>query len=238
LAYADDTIISTSAVKTTLDLIMFTLGEYEKQSGQLINKSKSSFYVYRNTTHNLVHQAEEITCYYKGKFPFTYFRCPLFHSKKRNFFYNDLIKKIRKKLQAWKGEILSFGVYCKASQYIYYQLLILQSVSSMISTSFLLNSYGTVVMRVEEDIGFHGLTFVCLKMREVYDLDPCLIFQKCCLLSYGGFLGQRSHFGLTLCEINIVKKLFLKRGSGEGAHNYGSTCLKLGILLIRKSGGK
>ncbi|KAH0695912.1 hypothetical protein KY289_013394 [Solanum tuberosum] len=45
LAYADDTVIFIIAEKKSLDLVMERLGIYEDQSGQMINKEKSCFYV-------------------------------------------------------------------------------------------------------------------------------------------------------------------------------------------------
>ncbi|XP_019242028.1 PREDICTED: uncharacterized protein LOC109222078, partial [Nicotiana attenuata] len=46
LAYADDTIIFASAHPPSLSKIMEVLGNYEKISGQMINKDKSSYYMY------------------------------------------------------------------------------------------------------------------------------------------------------------------------------------------------
>lgn len=109
MAYVDDTIILTSADKNSLELIMTTLHEYEKVSGQLINKGKSSFYMFQNAAINLVQQVEESTGFVKGSFPFKYLGCPIFHSRKKKVYYNDLIKKVKDKLQNWKGRLLSHG---------------------------------------------------------------------------------------------------------------------------------
>lgn len=45
----------------------------------------------------------------RGPFPFTYLGCPIIHAKKRRSDYNELIKKVKNKLQTWKGKILSYG---------------------------------------------------------------------------------------------------------------------------------
>ncbi|XP_060170510.1 uncharacterized protein LOC132601447 [Lycium barbarum] len=84
LAYADDIIIFSSADARSLDLIMEVLYAYEQVSGQLINKGG-------------------------GYLPFTYLGCPVTHSRKRKADYNDLIKKVKNRLQTWKGRLLSFG---------------------------------------------------------------------------------------------------------------------------------
>ncbi|XP_060195246.1 uncharacterized protein LOC132624493 [Lycium barbarum] len=87
LAFADDTIMFASADKTSLDMIMQTLHEYENQSGQKINKQKSAFYMHRNVPDALVDQVQQ----------------------KRRLYYADVIKKVKDRLQAWKGRILSYG---------------------------------------------------------------------------------------------------------------------------------
>lgn len=54
LAYADDTIVFSSADATSLRLIVETLNSYEATSGQLINKSKSAVYVHHSTSEEVV----------------------------------------------------------------------------------------------------------------------------------------------------------------------------------------
>ncbi|XP_059291733.1 uncharacterized protein LOC132045207 [Lycium ferocissimum] len=54
LAYADDTIIFSSAYATSLQLIMGILQEYEQMSGQLINKGKSSFHMHSKVANMIV----------------------------------------------------------------------------------------------------------------------------------------------------------------------------------------
>lgn len=46
LVYADDTIIFANADKRSLQLIVDTLTLYESQSGQMINKGNSFFYLF------------------------------------------------------------------------------------------------------------------------------------------------------------------------------------------------
>ncbi|XP_075109238.1 uncharacterized protein LOC142181027 [Nicotiana tabacum] len=53
LAYADDTIIFASAHPPSLSKIMVVLGNYEKISGQMINKDKSSYYMYSKIPNGL-----------------------------------------------------------------------------------------------------------------------------------------------------------------------------------------
>ncbi|XP_049399871.1 uncharacterized protein LOC125863926 [Solanum stenotomum] len=83
LAYVDDTIIFTSANGNSLDVLMTTLRDYEKQSGQMINKEKSSFFVFHNTSHDLILDIEAKTGFIRGKFPLMYLGCPIGHAKKK-----------------------------------------------------------------------------------------------------------------------------------------------------------
>ncbi|XP_015160507.1 uncharacterized protein [Solanum tuberosum] len=101
LAYADD--------RKSLQMIMNVLKMYEEQSGQLINKEKSFFYLFNKAAHSSVQTVEEVTSFCKGNFPLTYLGCPISHSKKKKSHFKELIKKIQNKLQLWKGKLLSFG---------------------------------------------------------------------------------------------------------------------------------
>ncbi|XP_075079740.1 uncharacterized protein LOC142164978 [Nicotiana tabacum] len=54
-------------------------------------------------------EVRDITGFAKGKFPFTYLGCPIFYSRRRNDYYDDLINKVKAKLHSCKGKLLSFG---------------------------------------------------------------------------------------------------------------------------------
>ncbi|XP_019237767.1 PREDICTED: uncharacterized protein LOC109217925 [Nicotiana attenuata] len=56
LAYVDDTIIFASAHPPSLSKIMAVLENYEKISGQMINKAKSSYYMYSKVAHDYFRQ--------------------------------------------------------------------------------------------------------------------------------------------------------------------------------------
>ncbi|XP_060200359.1 uncharacterized protein LOC132628609 [Lycium barbarum] len=95
LAYEDDTIIFSSADNQSLQMIMNTLQEYEKVSGQLINKSKSSFYMFSKVSHEVSQQVAIVTGFVRGQFPFTYLGVPITHSRKRKVDYTELLKKVK-----------------------------------------------------------------------------------------------------------------------------------------------
>ncbi|XP_019250874.1 PREDICTED: uncharacterized protein LOC109229775 [Nicotiana attenuata] len=109
LAYADDTIIFASTYPPSLSKIMAVLGNYKKISGQMINKDKSSYYTYSKVPNGLCQAVGVITEFTRGKFPFTYLGCPIFYTRRRKEYYEDLIKKVKAKLHSWKGKLLSFG---------------------------------------------------------------------------------------------------------------------------------
>ncbi|XP_059284744.1 uncharacterized protein LOC132038037 [Lycium ferocissimum] len=97
LAYADDTIIFSSADRYSLKLVMEVLLNYETVSGQRMNRDKSCFYMYKTCAMRLVQDVTQITGFTRGEFPFKYLGCPIFHSRKKKAYYNDLIKKVKDK---------------------------------------------------------------------------------------------------------------------------------------------
>lgn len=66
LAYADDTIIFSSADKYSLKKIVSTLHEYEVQSGQKINKEKRYFFIHQSVATDLKILVEECTGFSRG----------------------------------------------------------------------------------------------------------------------------------------------------------------------------
>lgn len=65
--------------------------------------------MHQNVSTLLKEMVERCTGMARGQFPITYLRCPITHVKKRKSDYNDLIKKVRDKLQAWKVKMISYG---------------------------------------------------------------------------------------------------------------------------------
>ncbi|XP_059281632.1 uncharacterized protein LOC132035392 [Lycium ferocissimum] len=68
----------------------------------MINKGKSSYYLYSKVDTDLIQSVGDITGFTKGNFPITYLGCPVF-PRKNKVYYADLIKKIKGKLHSWKG---------------------------------------------------------------------------------------------------------------------------------------
>lgn len=65
--------------------------------------------MHSNVAGGLANAVGTITGFSKGTFPFTYFGCPIFYTRRRKEYYNDLIQKVKAKLHSWKGKLLSYG---------------------------------------------------------------------------------------------------------------------------------
>ncbi|XP_059295438.1 uncharacterized protein LOC132048768 [Lycium ferocissimum] len=109
LCYADNTIIFASACDMSLRMIMKVLVDYETASGQLINRDKSDVYLHDGVDESWFVRVEWITSINRQAFPIIYLGCPIYYSKAKMSFYSELLKRIRDKLQGWKGRMLSFG---------------------------------------------------------------------------------------------------------------------------------
>lgn len=108
LAYADDTIIFASVNRYSLKRIMLILQEYEVQSDKKVNKEKSAFYLHQSAGAADKELVEECVGISEGHFTLKYLSVPITHSRKRKEHYEELIKKVKAKLQFWKANMLSY----------------------------------------------------------------------------------------------------------------------------------
>lgn len=72
LGLCDDTIIFASGHPPYLSYIKAVLGIYDQVSGQLINKSKSSYYMHVNVAHVRFQTIGDTIGFTRGEFSFTY----------------------------------------------------------------------------------------------------------------------------------------------------------------------
>ncbi|XP_060190555.1 uncharacterized protein LOC132619775 [Lycium barbarum] len=98
-----------SRKKESVKLMMKKIQQYEKVSGQLVNLIKSAFYVNHKVYQTMVRRIMGITKIRKGSFPFTCLSCPLYYGRNKIAYYDDIIKKIGKRIQSWHGKMLSYG---------------------------------------------------------------------------------------------------------------------------------
>lgn len=109
LSYADDLIIFCSGKTYTLELIMATLTNYEKNSGQLINREKSCFLVDDSMSEKRKSIVANCLDLQKKDFPITYFGCPIFVGRKKIQYFSNIATKIIQKVSSWNSTLLSAG---------------------------------------------------------------------------------------------------------------------------------
>ncbi|KAI3446364.1 hypothetical protein Pfo_003029 [Paulownia fortunei] len=109
LSYADDIIIFSNCEKACLIRLMEFLTLYSKVSGQSININKSSFVVSKKCPSPLIQRVHHITGFLHTALPITYLGAPLYKGNKKCALYQDLIGKMRKRLQGWEKITLSHG---------------------------------------------------------------------------------------------------------------------------------
>lgn len=108
LSYVDDTIIFAFSHQYSLGRMMDILQEYERKSGQKVNKEKSFFYLHQNALAEVIHQVQQCTGMRRGAFPMKYLGCPITHRRKRKEHYSELVDRVKRKLRTWKGKMLSY----------------------------------------------------------------------------------------------------------------------------------
>lgn len=90
-------------------IFLVTLQEYEKQLRQKVNKEKSFFYLHKNVVAGIAQQVEQSIGMRKGVFPMKYLGCPITHGRKRKEHYSEFLNRVKGRIQAWKGKMLSDG---------------------------------------------------------------------------------------------------------------------------------
>ncbi|XP_060202140.1 uncharacterized protein LOC132630587 [Lycium barbarum] len=98
-----------SRKKESVKLMIKKIQQYEEVFGQLVNLNKSAFYVHHKVFQTMVRRIMGITKIRKGSFPFTYLGCPIYYGRNKIACYDDIIKKIGKRIQSWHGKMLSYG---------------------------------------------------------------------------------------------------------------------------------
>ncbi|XP_060216645.1 uncharacterized protein LOC132644105 [Lycium barbarum] len=109
LSYAYDTILFCFGDGCSLKLMMKRLRNYEKASGQLVNTDKSCYYIHHKVPARVNRRIKRHTKMRNGSFPFTYLGCPVFYGRRKLIYYEDLIKKVMKRILSWQNRLLSFG---------------------------------------------------------------------------------------------------------------------------------
>ena len=109
LSFVNDIIIFVNGCRSSLHHLMNFLHHYKTVSGQLINQSKSSFYVRGQTSVSCKIIVRSITGFQPRQFPFTYLGCAVYVGGVRIRHFDDMIRKIRGRISGWANRLLSFG---------------------------------------------------------------------------------------------------------------------------------
>ncbi|XP_059311001.1 uncharacterized protein LOC132062444 [Lycium ferocissimum] len=126
--------------------IMIILKKYEELSGQLINRDKSAFYLYDKVAQHIQQEVQQITGFNRDQFPLKYLGCPIFHTRRKKMYYNDLIKKVKNKLQSWKGRLLSYGGKAVLISSVL-QSIPVYSLSAIVPTKYTINEMHRIFAR-------------------------------------------------------------------------------------------
>ncbi|XP_059288078.1 uncharacterized protein LOC132041386 [Lycium ferocissimum] len=135
-----------SVENESLKRIMKILQDSEAISGQLINKYKSAFYMYQKIPGVLSQQVAQITGFKRDQFPLKYLGCPIFHARRKKVYSNDLIKRVKNKLQNWKGKLLSFGGKAVLINSVLHSIPIYM-LSAIVPTKYTINEPHTIFAR-------------------------------------------------------------------------------------------
>lgn len=99
LAFADDIILFFSGCRKSLELMMGALSTYEKVSGQMVNKQKSSVSISPKEHYQAITRIEEIIGIVHKSFPIKYLGCPLYIGRKTTTLFSDMMGKILNKIR-------------------------------------------------------------------------------------------------------------------------------------------
>ncbi|XP_049362737.1 uncharacterized protein LOC125827465 [Solanum verrucosum] len=109
LSYVDDTILFCSGDRGSIIKMMMVLWRYEEVSGQLINMAKSYFYLHEKTPLICSIRLRKLTGIRQWEFPVTYLGCPVFYGRKKSSYFEDLMRKVARRILSWQNKFLSFG---------------------------------------------------------------------------------------------------------------------------------
>ncbi|KAM1304224.1 hypothetical protein ACFX2F_021920 [Malus domestica] len=104
--FADDIMVFMRGTKRSMRNLMRFVEEYSLNSGQCINKLKSLVFLgkYASSRHAIIQKVLGVS---RGNLPFTYLGVPIFQGRPKRIYFQAIADKIRCKLTAWKGSLLS-----------------------------------------------------------------------------------------------------------------------------------
>lgn len=107
--FADDLMFFAEASTTQIQHIMHLLGDFGKQSGQLINVGKSLLFCSGNVNSILQEELAQISGIEATTDLGIYLRDPIIHGQVKRSTYDNILIKMKKKLVKWKSKLLSLA---------------------------------------------------------------------------------------------------------------------------------
>ncbi|XP_075101822.1 uncharacterized protein LOC142177250 [Nicotiana tabacum] len=169
-----------------IQLIMNVLEDYEADSEQQVNKEKSSFYMHENAPPEEANTMHLITTFQRYPFPFTFLRCTIFYSRRKEF-YKGITFKVQQRLHSWNDRLLSIGGRVVLIAHVLESIPI-HLLSVVNPPKYVINEmhkmfaryFGAILQMEGLNIGHHGLHYACLKWKEVLDLDHFMMCLRLC----------------------------------------------------------
>lgn len=81
---------------------------FEKGSGQVINYEKCSYIVHHSISKRNKKTIEHLTSFKQKIIPLKYMGCPIFYGRPKHAYFDDLIQRIKSKIEGWQSKFLSF----------------------------------------------------------------------------------------------------------------------------------
>lgn len=194
---------------------MKVLSEYEKVSGQLINRSKSSFYIHEKTLLAVAIRLKNITGIKMGNFPFIYLGCPVYYGRSNATYFEEFVRKVAKRIRNWQNRFLSYrGKYVLVNH-------VLQSMPIYLLTA--LTPPKKVIKQIHQifassfwskvggEKGKHWVRWEDLcypHLEDGFGFRSLQDVNKVCFHSFGGISGPQPPLcGVGICGINIVERI-------------------------------
>ncbi|CAJ2645555.1 unnamed protein product [Trifolium pratense] len=108
ILYADDVMIFCRATLANINILKGLFQRYGEASGQIINPSKSTFYV-GSISATRTNRIADMLGFSIGTLPFIYLGVPIFKGKPKACHLQPIADRIKAKLAAWKASLLSIA---------------------------------------------------------------------------------------------------------------------------------
>ncbi|KAK9911453.1 hypothetical protein M0R45_035362 [Rubus argutus] len=188
--FADDVMVFMQGSTRGIKYLMKFLKEYASNSGQVINRVKSSVYLGRHARSRET-VIQHLLGIREGVLPFTYLGVPIFKGRPKSNFFRAIADKVRCKLSSWNGHQLS-----KAAR----MQLISSVIQSLLIYSFQVYAWpNSLLIKVQRWTRNFFWTGDPLKKGATL-----IAWSHCCLPKEQGGLGLKNLFQLN-------KALLLKR---------------------------